>query len=67
MTTLSERYRWHAESEFRGSSELYFDWAYGIAEDDEVLQPRVALVRSEARKGLLAGCSAEAAFYGKAN
>jgi len=38
MATISERYRWHAESEFRGSSELYFDWAYGIAEDDEVLQ-----------------------------
>lgn len=38
MATISERYRWHAESEFKGSSALYFDWSQGIAEDDEVLQ-----------------------------
>lgn len=38
MITTSERYRWHAEKEFKGSSALYFDWAHGIAEDAELLQ-----------------------------
>lgn len=37
MKTLAERYRWHADVEFRGTSDVYFEWANGIAGDPAVL------------------------------
>lgn len=37
MTTSSERYRWHAEVEFRNASAMYYDWASSIADDAAIL------------------------------
>lgn len=37
MMTTAERYRWHAETEFRGQSDVYYGWASSISEDAEVL------------------------------
>ncbi|TQK20543.1 uncharacterized protein DUF2332 [Microbacterium sp. SLBN-154] len=37
MVTTADRYRWHAEMEFRGVSDTYLDWAIGISRDREVL------------------------------
>ena len=37
MLSTADRFRWHAEVEFRGVSEIYFEWASCIAQDDEIL------------------------------
>ena len=37
VTTTAERYRWYAEVEFPGSSDIFAEWAAGIAEDAEIL------------------------------
>lgn len=42
MKTLPERYRWHADTEFAGTSDIYFEWADEISRDADVL----ALVES---------------------
>jgi hypothetical protein len=37
MRSLAARYRWHADVEFAGASDVYFEWADAIAGDAEVL------------------------------
>lgn len=37
MKSLAERYKWHADVEFGGASDVYFEWATGIAGDAAVL------------------------------
>jgi hypothetical protein len=37
VTTTAERYRWYAEVEFPGTSDIFAEWAAGIAEDAAIL------------------------------
>ena len=37
MMTTAERYRWHAETESRGQSDVYYEWASTISEEAEMM------------------------------
>jgi hypothetical protein len=50
-------YRWFAENEAPGRSELFGGWAHGVADDDEVLALLGGLPRPKRQPNLLFACS----------
>ena len=50
-------YRWFAENEAPGRSALFEEWAFGVAEDAEILERLAELPRPKRQPNLLFACS----------